>query len=125
MSGYYYLDDSESELGYTPVSENEMNSTILSIVKNHGLNITDKMILDQIQKKESEYKNTKKKTHLYIDGTNLFAGQHEIFGPVLNFLNKFNVDRKLPRQLKVLSISEASLLTVSKRKKAPYGKHTG
>ena len=81
MAGYYYLVDSESELGYTPVSEEEMHGAILSIAKSHGLNITDKMILDQIQKKESKSKNTKKKTHFYIDGTNLFAGQHELFGP--------------------------------------------
>jgi len=44
---------------------------------------------------------------------------------VLNFSNRFKSDRKLPRQLKIVSISRASLLTVSKRKKAPYGKHTG
>ncbi|MBI2597067.1 hypothetical protein HYW41_02835 [Candidatus Daviesbacteria bacterium] len=81
MSSYYYLDDSKSELGYTPVSEDEMHSAILSIAKSHGLNITDKMILDRIQKKESKSKNIKKGTHLYIDGTNLFAGQNELFGP--------------------------------------------
>ncbi|MDP3973718.1 MAG: NYN domain-containing protein [Candidatus Daviesbacteria bacterium] len=81
MSSYYYLDDPKSELGYTPVSEEEMHGAILSIAKSHGLNITDKMILDQIQKKESKSKNTKNKTNLYIDGTNLFAGQNELFGP--------------------------------------------
>src|SRR3989338_6179868 len=82
MSGYYYyLDDPESELEYTPVSEEEMHGAILSIAKSHGLNITDKMILNQIQKKESESRNTKKKTNFYIDGTNLFAGQYELFGP--------------------------------------------
>lgn len=267
MSGYYYVDDPKSELGYTPVPEDEMVSAILSIAKSHGVNITDEMILDRIQQKELKSKNSKRKTNLYIDGTNLFAGQNELFGPnkhlsfsfliqeikkwvpvdniffyasyinqknrtkltedrkrliaaealfyrevrntkgvtfyrghrsptsgkekgvdvhlsvdivkdiffgkcnqivvmtgdadliyplevvkmlkarthaiflpsrfslemaykvdkafVLNFLNKFKSDRKLPRQLKVVSISRASLLTVSKRKKAPYDKHTG
>lgn len=80
MSGYYYLDDPEGELGYAPVPEGEMVSAILSISKSHGVNITDEMILDQIQKKESKSKGTKQKTNLYIDGTNLFAGQHELFG---------------------------------------------
>ncbi len=62
MAGYYYLDDPKSELEYTPVSEDKMVSAILSIAKSHGLNITDEMILDQIQKKESKSKNTKKKS---------------------------------------------------------------
>lgn len=75
MSGYYYLDDPESELGCIPVPEDEMVSAILSIAKSHGVNITDEMILDRIQQKESKSKNTKRKTNLYIDGTNLFAGQ--------------------------------------------------
>lgn len=29
----------------------------------------------------NEFMSSKKKTNLYIDGTNLFAGQHELFGP--------------------------------------------
>ena len=80
MSGYYYLNNPKSELGHSPVSDEEMLSAILSIGKRHGLNISDKMIFEEIQKKESKSKNTRRKTNLYIDGTNLFAGQHELFG---------------------------------------------
>jgi len=79
MGTYYYLKDPKSEGGLNPVYEDDYFGALFSIAKKQGLNITDKMILDEIYKKGS--KKTIKKTNLYIDGTNLFAGQNDLFGP--------------------------------------------
>lgn len=52
--------------------------------------------------RRNKLKSSKSKTHLYIDGTNLFAGQNELFGPkkylpfsvLMQHINKlFPVDR--------------------------------
>ena len=82
MSNYYYLEDSESDSGYAPVLDDDMFEAILSIAKRHGLKITDKMIFEELYGgKKPRIKTSKKKTYLYLDGTNLFAGQNELFGP--------------------------------------------
>lgn len=50
MSGYYYIDDPKSNLGYTPIPEEEFSQAILSLARKHGLKITDEMILKEVQK---------------------------------------------------------------------------
>lgn len=78
MSGYYYLEDPESESGFLPLPEEEFLKAYTAIVKRHGIEITDRMIIEEYLGNASK---AKKKSYLYIDGTNLFAGQHELFGP--------------------------------------------
>lgn len=58
MGSYYYVEDKNSDFGYTPVPEEEYVRDILSIAKKHGLEITDEMILKEIE--EQKYKNRKK-----------------------------------------------------------------
>lgn len=78
MSDYYYLEDENDESGMTPILGDDYIAALFSIARKHGLNITNKMIFKEAYGKEIK---RKKKTNLYIDGTNLFAGQHELFGP--------------------------------------------
>ena len=47
MSSYYYVQDPDSEYGFTPIPEDEYIQVIYRIAKKHGLNITDKMILEE------------------------------------------------------------------------------
>lgn len=54
MSSYCYLEDSEGELGFSPLPEDEIFKAYKSIAKRQGLNITDKMILEEIQGNKSK-----------------------------------------------------------------------
>ncbi|MBI2330443.1 hypothetical protein HYU94_03555 [Candidatus Daviesbacteria bacterium] len=61
MSDYYYIDDKESDWGYTPVLGDDFVAAIISIAKQKGLRITDKMILNEIfPKKEKVAKKIKR-----------------------------------------------------------------
>lgn len=50
MTTYYYLDDADSEFGYTPVPEEEYVMAIFKITEKQGIKITDEMILSEIKK---------------------------------------------------------------------------
>lgn len=54
MGSYYYISDKDSDLGLTPVHEDEYMQTILNIAKKYGLEITDAMILEEIEKTNKE-----------------------------------------------------------------------
>lgn len=83
MSDYYYFEDKEAKDGdfnVTPVLGEDYISALFSIARKHKVNITDELILAEIYQKKKLSKITN--TYLYVDGTNLFAGQNELFGPL-------------------------------------------
>ncbi len=82
MSDYFYLEDSESDMGMTPVASEEMVGAIRKIARKEGVEITDEQIINEVfgKKPRMEPKSKRKKTYLYVDGTNLFAGQIDLFG---------------------------------------------
>ena len=51
MGSYYYIEDKNSDFGYTPVPEEEYMSAILSIARNKGIEITDELILKEVENK--------------------------------------------------------------------------
>lgn len=61
MSDYYYLDDKESDFGYTPVLGDDFVAAVLSIAKRKGVEITDKIILNEIFHRKINKKSTKGK----------------------------------------------------------------
>jgi hypothetical protein len=50
MGSYYYVSDKNSDLGYTPIPENEYVQAVFCIAKRAGVKITDDMILDEVEK---------------------------------------------------------------------------
>lgn len=60
MGSYYYLDDPNSESGYFPLPEEEYLKAYKDIVKRHGINITDKMILEEYLGKTKGSNSNKK-----------------------------------------------------------------
>jgi len=79
MSSYYYFDNHN-----LPVLEEELIKVLLKIVKKQGLKISEKMIMEELEKgknRKRKKRYSRKRTNLYIDGTNFFAGQNELFGP--------------------------------------------
>lgn len=52
MGSYYYVSDRSSDLGYTPVPEDEYIQAVLRIAKRKGVEITDAMILEELEKNE-------------------------------------------------------------------------
>lgn len=48
MSDYYFLDDKNSDFGYTSVLGDDFVAAIRAIAKRKGVKITDKMILNEI-----------------------------------------------------------------------------
>lgn len=84
MGSYYFVRDTTNELGHTPIPEEDMVRVILAIAKKHRLTITDEMIvreLDTGMTRQTHRKRKNKRIHLFVDGTNLFVGQNELFGP--------------------------------------------
>lgn len=84
MGTYYYLKnpDPHDEWGMLPVADDDYVDAIFRIAKKSGVKITEKMILDELGLGKKLKKTRKsKRVHLYVDGTNLFAGQNELFGP--------------------------------------------
>lgn len=58
--GSYYVDDPDSEFDQSPIPEEEYVAAILRIAARHGIEITDKMILEEIKemwKERSSKKN--------------------------------------------------------------------
>lgn len=49
MGSYYYLEDPDSEFGTTPVPEDEYLAAVLRIAKKKGIEITDEMILEELE----------------------------------------------------------------------------
>lgn len=57
MGSYYYIEDKNSETGFTSIPEDDYIQAIFRVAKRRGLNITDKMILkalNQMEKKSSD-----------------------------------------------------------------------
>lgn len=54
MGSYYYVKDKNSDFGYTPIHEEEYIEAIFRIAKKKGVNITDVMILQEIEKTNRE-----------------------------------------------------------------------
>lgn len=84
MSDYFYLPDSDpnNDRGLIPISSEEMVAAIRKIAKKEGVEIDDRKIIDEVfgQKQKSISRSGKEKTHLYVDGTNVFVGLVELFG---------------------------------------------
>ncbi len=59
MSSYYYVQDPGSEYGFTPIPEDEYIQVIYRIAKKHGLNITDKMILKDLENLNNKSRHTR------------------------------------------------------------------
>lgn len=93
MTDYYFYpdDDPANEWGYFPVPLDDVVAAMQRIAKKEGIRITDADILHELglKKKQAGTRKTsgKRRISLYIDGTNLFAGQYDLFGPkrVLSF----------------------------------------
>lgn len=64
MGTYWYVKDLAGDMGYSPVFEDDYVSAIFSIAKKHGLEITDKMILDEVYKKKSKSKKVPHGKHV-------------------------------------------------------------
>ena len=54
MSSYYYVEDKESEFGFTPIPEDDYMQAVFRIAKKHNLKVTDKMILKELEIVEKE-----------------------------------------------------------------------
>lgn len=54
MGTYYYLKDPKNEEGITAVYEDDMIAAFHAIAKQHGITITNQMILDQVYGKQRE-----------------------------------------------------------------------
>lgn len=50
MSSYYYVKDSDSEFGYTPIPEEEYIMAVSRICRQKGAEIRDRMILKEVEK---------------------------------------------------------------------------
>lgn len=92
MGSYNYLKSKEKlqlYSDYLPVPEEQVMAAIKVIAKRHGVRWTDAMILKELglDRQMNRTKKKKPRINLYIDGTNLFAGQYDLFGPrrVLSF----------------------------------------
>lgn len=57
MGSYYYVEDKNSEFGFTPVPEDDYVQAVLRITKKHGLKITDNLILKEIEELNSKQEN--------------------------------------------------------------------
>lgn len=81
MGDYYYFKNPDPEDPWKdfPVPVEEVFRALRKIARNRGVKITDQMILRELGyvKKPPVRKKAAIKRYLYIDGTNLFAGQYE------------------------------------------------
>lgn len=88
---YYYYDDPQSQFGYQPVPVDDVVAAMQRIAKREGVVLSDEDILRELGLKKHKSirrkKGSRRRISLYIDGTNLFAGQYDLFGPkkVLSF----------------------------------------
>lgn len=49
MGSYYYIEDKNSEFGFTSVPEDDYAQAVLRIAKKRGFKITDNLILREIE----------------------------------------------------------------------------
>ncbi|MBI3103325.1 hypothetical protein HYZ05_00115 [Candidatus Daviesbacteria bacterium] len=54
MSSYYYVQDPNSETGFTPIPEDEYIQAVFRVAKNKGVNISGKMIIEELNKKNQK-----------------------------------------------------------------------
>lgn len=54
MSTYYYVQDPDSETGFTPIPEDEYTQAVFRVAKNKGVNITDQMVIEELNKKNQK-----------------------------------------------------------------------
>lgn len=54
MSSYYYVQDPDSEYGLTPIPEDEYIQAVFRVAKTKGVNITDKMIIEELNQKNQK-----------------------------------------------------------------------
>lgn len=91
MTDYYYYDDPDSDGGHLPVPVDGVVAAMQRIAKREGVVFSDEDILHELglkkRKAAQRKKGSRRRISLYIDGTNLFAGQYDLFGPkrVLSF----------------------------------------
>ena len=94
MTDYYFYPDNDpsNAFGYLPVPIDDVVAAMQRIAKKEGFQITDADILSELGLKKKQGSTRKisgkrRRISLYIDGTNLFAGQYDLFGPnrVLSF----------------------------------------
>lgn len=91
MTDYYFYDDPDSDSGYQPVPMDDVVAAMQRIAKREGVVFSDDEILRELglkkRKPVQRKKGSRRRISLYIDGTNLFAGQYDLFGPkcVLSF----------------------------------------
>lgn len=71
MGTYYYLKDKQSKEGFLPVYEDDYIQALYSIVKKHGLKISDKMILEELKGKK-KLRGSKNRCTILIDGSNFY-----------------------------------------------------
>lgn len=50
MSSYYYVQDPDSETGFTPIPEDEYIQAVFRVAKNKGINISEKMIIEELSR---------------------------------------------------------------------------
>ena len=75
-----------------PVGEDAYVDAMQKIAKKQGVVMTGAMILQEIENAPKQAKTKKKgpkRVALYIDGSNLFGGQYELFGPKPFVLSNF------------------------------------
>lgn len=107
MGDYYYFPntDKDDPFEYLPIPGDSVIAAMQKIARREGVTISDDDILRELGfLRNHPRRRSKKKARvsLYIDGTNLFAGLYELFGPkrlidftlLLSEINKiFLVDR--------------------------------
>lgn len=103
MSDYYYLEDKEDDSNISPVLGDDYIIALISIAKKRGIKITDEMVLKEVRKGRVPSNKSKERTNLYIDGTNLFAGQNELFGPKKHLSFKFLI-QEINKLIKIYKI---------------------
>lgn len=51
MTSYYYFDDPDSDLGSTPVPEDDYVEAILKIAEKNGVKMSQEMIFEEVKKR--------------------------------------------------------------------------
>ncbi len=61
MSDYYYFKNKKDDSDFSPILGDDYISALLSIAKKHGINITDEIILKEVEGKQYSPKKSIKK----------------------------------------------------------------
>lgn len=101
MSDYYYLKNKNKHdvEQMIPVLGEDYIHVLEAMLRKHKITLTDEIILREIEG-EGSLSKSKENTSLYIDGTNLFAGQNELFGPKKYLSFKFLI-QEISKLIKV------------------------